>query len=1308
MKNIVLILLAIISFLPNSHAQTSFPGGISPNLTLWLDGTDGANLGAMSAINGGSVDNWVNRKTNPGCIDLNQINATKMPIYRTNALNFNPILEFDGTNDKLDRTVLGSDIFDANNNTIFLVHRCFETSGGHVYFKWEGNSTGSNGRVGFENNGAFSRFDFPTGTSQAIGTFTYDTLGQIVTAHTGTTTSTLRNMGAQNISNGIAGSLNTSLIAPLGIGDNTTFVLPTQIDFAEIITYNGALSPIEMNRVESYLAIKYGMTLGINGTSLNYNSSAGNAIWDATANAGYNFDIAGVSRDDLSDQSQLKSKSINQLGAIDRDILTGANGTNFATPTAFISDMSHLVWGHNDNTKVMNNIAPFSTINGSLINVVLDRHWKSQETGTVGISTLHFDLTNVTGFTNWSDIKLLVDNDGTFTAGATSFTPSFIDSTGALAIEFEHDFSVTEGFYFTLSTTSTLSINNPLPVITCDTFTLLPITGINLLNPQYYSAPNGTGVVIPVGTIISTDSIIYLYDETGGVPNQFDEDTLNITINISPVVTVPLDSAHCAGDVVPASAYTSLPIGATYEWFHTNTAIGLSPLTGGTATANPNTPGFTATNTTIFPDTAFISVIPTLNNCPGDTVNYFIAVNPIPAAPTTDSTLICINNSATLTATAPGQDYDWFDVAVGGSSLFTGASYTTPALTVNTSYWVQSTINNCQGPRTQVNIIIGAGLIVEAGLDIDICEGQVANLSASPSVGIGFVWSEPGGSAIPNIFNPAVTPTDTTLYTVIATDAFGCYGIDSVTVNVKPLPIVTVPADASYCSGDIVPAFNYIVTPTGASIGSAFWVSSNPSIGIGINGWNNTASFTASNTTGQPIIDTISVKPFLGGCEGNLSTHTVTVNPIPIVFSLQDEVYCIGEIAPAINITGTPPGITFAWTSTNTSTGMFAAGTNSIPSFVAANTTIFPNTSVITIIPTANGCVGNISTYSATVSSPIIIDRVIAPATCFGSNDGEIRVIPSGGTPVYIYSWTTGETDSIASNLSTGLVTVTVTDTYNCFQDSTFNVVEPDSIDYISFYATPREGCSPLEVKFNCTIDPAQHLLQNYIWDFGNGLAPQDTFISQSTYVDLGTYDVSLTVTDFSGCSNNLILNNFITVLEDPEAHFNIFPQNPTMLNPTIAFSDASYPNVVAWKWLFDTLGNSNYENPSFTFPNDSGNYYVTLIVEDDKTCKDTITKKIFIRSEIALFLPNSFTPNGDGLNDNFIPKGFGLSTESYSFLIFNRWGEVVFETNNILEGWDGYFKGKLLSTGVYAWRADFTDLNGKEYRRKGQMNILP
>jgi gliding motility-associated-like protein len=555
------------------------------------------------------------------------------------------------------------------------------------------------------------------------------------------------------------------------------------------------------------------------------------------------------------------------------------------------------------------------------------------------------------------------------------------------------------------------------------------------------------------------------------------------------------------------------------------------------------------------------------------------------------------------------------------------------------------------------------------------------------------------------VFNPFATAFDTTLYKVTVTDIFGCVGIDSVTVNVKPTPVVTVPLNAIYCNGDAVPASNYSSVPAGANYN---WSNSNTTIGLPVLfGIINTPAFTAINTTSQIIIDTISVTPYYLGCTGDPVEYTITVNPIPTLVTPPSQVYCIGDVVPASHISGTPSGLTFDWTNSNTTIGLGVNGSQDVPSFTAVNTNNLPSVGLITVTPQANGCTGNPINYNITVSSPIIIDRVITNANCFGSNDGEIRAIPSGGTPNYTYSWTNGDTDSIASSLSAGTITLTVTDVNNCTQDSTFTILEPDSIDYISFTASPREGCSPLEVMFNATIPPSQNLVKNYVWDFGNNLLPQDSFNAQTTYQNPGSYNVSLTVTDFSGCSNTLTINDYITVFEDPEAHFNSFPDNPTMFNPTVSFSDISYPNVVGWEWYFDTLGNSNYQNPDFIFPKDSGNYLVTLIVEDNNTCRDTITKNIFIRSEIALFIPNSFTPNGDGLNDNFIPKGFGISLEGYSFIIFNRWGEIVFKTNNVLDSWDGSYNGEFLPSGVYVWRADFQDLNGKDYRRTGQLNIL-
>lgn len=750
MKNTITFLLFSVLFTANSFAQSS-PGGVSTDLTLWLDAKDDVTLGGVAAINGGSVDTWINQKNNPGCIDVNQTSVTSMPTYRINDLNYNPIIEFDGATDKLDRSVLGSDVFNGSNNTIFFVHRYYNSG---VYFKWENGINGGTNRVGFENSVNSPRLDFPNDnlSNRTIGTFPFNPLGQIVTVTTGGSTATMRNMGLQNVVNPITGTLNTNLTNVLAVGGNVNFTFNAQIDFAEVIIYNETLSAIEQNKVESYLAIKYGMTLGINGTSLNYNSSVGNSIWDATLNTGYNFDIAGISRDDLTDQDQRTSKSINQLAGIDSDILTMSNGTTFTTPLAFGTDMSHLIWGHNNAALILNDTISFPTVNAGVLNTLLDRHWKSQETGAAGTTTLHFELTNVSGFNTWSNLKLIVDTDSNFTNGATSISPSMIDSTGTLTIDFEHDFSNTEGFYFTLATTTPLSIDNPSNVSLCDSFTLsLPITGIALVNPQYYSDTSGTGVVIPLGTIFTTDTVIYLYDETGSNPNQFDEDTLTITITPTPTIIAGISQSICIGAQVTLTGSGATPL----IWDNGITdGVGFAPTTTQLYTVTGNTNGCIGQDTV----TVFVNLLPTVGAGSPQTV--------------CEGAQVILNGSGAI-------NYSW-DNGITNGNPFTPTSS-------NTYTVIGTDANNCSA-TDQTIITVNSNPITEI---------IPSTLSGNPPLSISFnngsainnnyTWNFGNGDTSSLFLPPNITYENTGTYIVVLTvsdPTTGCLSSDQVTIEV--------------------------------------------------------------------------------------------------------------------------------------------------------------------------------------------------------------------------------------------------------------------------------------------------------------------------------------------------------------------------------------------------------------------------------------------------------------------------------------------------------------------------------------------
>lgn len=241
----------------------------------------------------------------------------------------------------------------------------------------------------------------------------------------------------------------------------------------ELITYNRQLSLDDLHLIESYLAIKYGITLGANGTSKNYNATNNTVVWNASSNSGYAYDIAGIGRDDATALNQRKSHSINGPEQYKySDILTIANGDDFENPSDFSDDISFFLWGHNNEDIKNSNISTpinIQTTNGENIVSIIDRKWKAQETGNVGELTLQFDLSEVPGTTGLGDnnmvnIRLLISNSGNFTSGILSVVPSSVDNINKI-VYFNYDFTSQAklpGFYFTLGSVDIH--DSPLPV----------------------------------------------------------------------------------------------------------------------------------------------------------------------------------------------------------------------------------------------------------------------------------------------------------------------------------------------------------------------------------------------------------------------------------------------------------------------------------------------------------------------------------------------------------------------------------------------------------------------------------------------------------------------------------------------------------------------------------------------------------------------------------------------------------------------------------------------------------------------------
>jgi gliding motility-associated-like protein len=177
-----------------------------------------------------------------------------------------------------------------------------------------------------------------------------------------------------------------------------------------------------------------------------------------------------------------------------------------------------------------------------------------------------------------------------------------------------------------------------------------------------------------------------------------------------------------------------------------------------------------------------------------------------------------------------------------------------------------------------------------------------------------------------------------------------------------------------------------------------------------------------------------------------------------------------------------------------------------------------------------------------------------------------------------------------------------------------------------------------------------------------------------------------------NGCSNTVTYYDYIDIYEVPVASFIFDPVTATTLDTDVDFTDYS-TNASGWIWTFDSYGSSTDQNPNFVFPDLAGSYDVTLIAVSDNGCRDTLTKTLNIHQDQLIFVPNVITPDGDTFNEVFTPYFTGIDLYDYHLTIFNRWGEIIFESYNLAAGWNGTYGGEIVEDGVYIWHITTADI---------------
>lgn len=638
----------------------------------------------------------------------------------------------------------------------------------------------------------------------------------------------------------------------------------------------------------------------------------------------------------------------------------------------------------------------------------------------------------------------------------------------------------------------------------------------------------------------------------------------------------------------------------------------------------------------------------------------------------------------------------------------TTATYTTVALFADACFRAEETGGACTLTPYSNEVCVAVTIAPNpfAGLDDTICHSAVTGyvLQGAPAGAGTTSWSQfqgPLGTPAPP--NTVYAPNSSNPNATILVNYPGLYTyVLSETDPAGVCPNATDTVSIFFANETHTTTFTNPVCDDAAD--GSITITSTGNLGAVLYSFDGGGSFGPSNTSGLTLLEgtyTV-ISQDAAGCTFQ-STVTLT-DPAPVVVSVSNDTTVCENGTATVSASATG-GTTYNYHWSMTASLL---PVQTVSPTVPTNVTVFAENEF--------GCVSTPLDIDILMHPPISLTITPNDTICPGYASNHV-VSPTGGFMGYNYAWTAngvamaGSTSIDINPTVQTAYCVTVSDgcetTPVVICTNTLMREVPNPI----FTSDTTGGCVPTEIEFtNLTTLIAPAYIDSITWNIG-GVMYFDTLNFTHEFTEIGTYDVWLEIYTNYGCYNSILVDDYITIHPQPEAMFYANPNPTTIFNTEVEFNDLSTPGNNTYQWTFGggNPSNSIEDSPTVVYPEGyAANYPVTMIVTNEFMCSDTIQGIIEVQSDILIFVPNVFTPDGDEFNETWRVYIDGIDIYDFHLMVYNRWGEVVWESYNPEGAWDGTYGTTEAKSGTYVWVIEAKDkFSDKKVEWRGHVTVL-